>query len=299
MHMISDHQQKVDQSTAVRFRPAAEGHHGKEISNMKRDRRFTQIDSRALHAATVRQHVGTTRDSALVRIRGFTLIELLVVISIIGVLMAITLPALSKARERASAIECASNLKQYGIFVFTYVNDFNDHLPIRVSTNTVMSTLDNGGYAQRKTGKAFYKCPRNRALYGSLPDSAFPTIGYDEVESWRLGRMYLYGTYAENEALYSRREPYYTAKKSLLITRPSTVFMLSEKKVTVNSPSGQRIYTNAQVPDLPGDNGGFDYPHLESVNLLYFDGHVGNLRFGEIPSYPAFGASYDASWGPW
>jgi len=95
------------------------------------------------------------KTSAQFRIRkGFTLIELLVVIAIIAILAAILFPVFARARENARRSSCQSNLKQIGLGVMQYTQDYDEIYPLR-----------RGGSASAPLGAG---APASHMWYGSL-----------------------------------------------------------------------------------------------------------------------------------
>ncbi|UCE46992.1 MAG: prepilin-type N-terminal cleavage/methylation domain-containing protein, partial [Phycisphaerales bacterium] len=95
---------------------------------------------------------------------GFSLLEVLVVIAITSLLIAILLPALRQARHRAHRAACSGNLRQVGVAVHLYAEDFADSIPF-------------GPAGRPVTGSNFYTVTGNVTSLLSLEDGAPVGLG--------------------------------------------------------------------------------------------------------------------------
>jgi len=92
--------------------------------------------------------------------KGFTLIELLVVIAIIAILAAILFPVFAKVREKARQTSCASNMKQIGLALIQYVQDYDERYPAREYDNDPAKSWRIGVFPYVKA-KGVFSCPSN------------------------------------------------------------------------------------------------------------------------------------------
>jgi prepilin-type N-terminal cleavage/methylation domain-containing protein/prepilin-type processing-associated H-X9-DG protein len=114
------------------------------------------------------------------RLEAFTLIELLVVIAIIGILASLLMPALARAKGKANDVKCISNLRQIGIALVAYTDDFGGKLPFaeRLPSSPVSPTnryprivdvlSNNVGGAV-----AVFQCPKDKFGYYKREGSSY------------------------------------------------------------------------------------------------------------------------------
>jgi prepilin-type N-terminal cleavage/methylation domain-containing protein len=114
--------------------------------------------------------------------RAFTLIELLVVIAIIAILAALLLPSLTAAKQKAQAIKCLSNMRQWGLAFTMYSQDNNNFVPEEGNTGEPIdytgspTTADNLDYAWYNCVAPTISQSKLISLYGGYGSSTNPPV---------------------------------------------------------------------------------------------------------------------------
>ena len=121
---------------------------------------------------------------------GFTLIELLVVIAIIAILAAILFPVFATAREKARASTCTSNLKQLGVGMLQYVQDYDDMYPSGSGTWMNGTTLVSNyqGWAGQ-----IYPYVKAIGVYTCPDDTLVSTINWQAQISYAMNYQIMVG----------------------------------------------------------------------------------------------------------
>jgi prepilin-type N-terminal cleavage/methylation domain-containing protein len=186
--------------------------------------------------------------------RGFTLIELLVVIAIIAILAAILFPVFARARENARRASCMSNLKQIGLGVMQYVQDYDEKYPSAMYASNYLTgpgtwqlaTAGDGTPGGTYTTLGPNEEPRNH--YKTWADSIFPYVKSVQIfkcpsahvdaaalsyaYSGAIGGTYLDSFYAGNPA----GPEHQGGIESAALTRPAEIVMFMDANHTAWSP---------------------------------------------------------------
>ena len=205
------------------------------------------------------------------KIQAFTLIELLVVIAIIAILAAILFPVFARARENARRASCQSNLKQIGLGVMQYTQDYDEKYPGRF-IGTEVNSWRRQIFPYVKSTQLF-ACPSNTNNSGFCVDSNqgdMATAGLP-ANSPRFPISYAING-ANNVWGWFSYGPSLGGTPLSLDNEGVALASLPDVSRTLMVGESEMPWT-----ETTRDAGGFR-GHLNTANFLFADGHVKALK---------------------
>ena len=210
--------------------------------------------------------------------KSFTLIELLVVIAIIAILAAMLLPALAKARAKARAISCTSNMKNSGLGILMYLDDYNAAVVLETCNGSMLTAWPEAcgthewRYTQIWPGIMWY--------FKYIPDGDVNIIGCPVMKRRMIkisnGRVQPWTSFGAPHRQYAS-----TGTLGKKVDNNYYVTYTGQMKSHADAPmlldtAAAFAYDGETFTQYPmwGDAGCPNTRHSEKMNVACFDGHV-------------------------
>ena len=231
----------------------------------------------------------------------FTLVEMMVVVAILGIIVSMLLPSLSRAREAARDASCKSNLKQWGVGISMYGDDNRFYLPASFNNDRQY------WYAQLHSYMNYDQSDVSDIYESGMIINTCPSVNHEKKNSGTLD-------YASNNAILKHTnfgsEEF--RLKSTMVTRPSDSLTLADANGIFNGSTAAYPFIRGPVGVYLDGWWNFDpedvltpyddtEPELyirfrhnknKNTNILCVDGHVEGKRMNHMQAKNIYNYSY-------